>query len=283
MAEFSKRHWDCEGPLGVPMKDKQAQAIEAVLKTLPEEDKVLKRFVTAKGPADIMQGERSDVSWISTESIDRDKEIVRAKGMNSSQFQLNPLVTMQHNYWAPPVGRSLWQRKVKDGDTVGIKAKTVYPAKPNEWPADSPWGPDTAFMLVAAQLLNGKSIGFVTLAKHQPSSHEIAQKPELAECRVIIDEWLLVEYACTYLPCNQDAIVEQVSKSGDAQIAKLLGIELPDPNDMADVTTKSAEVIPYTSWDEVEKIIKSRIEGIDWQKLAAKSTLNAVEVAAGRV
>jgi hypothetical protein len=32
---FPKLHYDTEGPLGLPMKDKQARMLEALLKTLP--------------------------------------------------------------------------------------------------------------------------------------------------------------------------------------------------------------------------------------------------------
>ena len=119
MTQFFKQYGDTEGPLGIPMKDKQAQAVEQILKSLPAEDRVLCRFVTTKAPTELMDGERSDVSWISTESVDRENEIVIARGMNDSQFAGNPLVTCNHSYWQPPVGRSLWRKKAKDGTLVG--------------------------------------------------------------------------------------------------------------------------------------------------------------------
>ena len=83
------------------------------------------------------------MSWITTEDPDRSSEVVIAKGMNDSQFQLNPIVTLQHAYYLPPVGKSLWRKKAKDGDRVGIKAKTQYPQKPDSWPDDD-WPPDCA-------------------------------------------------------------------------------------------------------------------------------------------
>src|SRR5690349_3069983 len=33
---FLKPHYDTEGPFGLPMKDTQAQALEAIVKTLPQ-------------------------------------------------------------------------------------------------------------------------------------------------------------------------------------------------------------------------------------------------------
>src|SRR5262245_63614221 len=107
---FLKSHYDTEGPLGLPMKDMQAQTLEALLASLPEEQRTLKRLVVDKAPTETLEGERSDVSWISTEDLDRDRKIVLAKGMDDSHFQMNPIVTLQHRYHEPPVGRSLWRK-----------------------------------------------------------------------------------------------------------------------------------------------------------------------------
>src|SRR5262249_7750676 len=123
-----------EGPLGFPLTDKQAFALEAILQTLPKDDAFrYRKTVSARGPSELLPGERSDVSWISTEDPDRANEVVIARGMNDSQFKLNPIVTMQHAYWLPPVGKSLWRKVVKDGALRGIKAKTQYPSKPADW------------------------------------------------------------------------------------------------------------------------------------------------------
>jgi len=129
---FLKPHYDTEGPFGLPMKDAQAQALEAIIKTLPQP--VEPKFVTLdKAPSELLPGERADVSWISTEDVDRDQEIVVAKGMDDTHFKLNPIVTLQHCYSLPPVGKSVWRKRYKDGDMVGIKAKTQYPKRPDSW------------------------------------------------------------------------------------------------------------------------------------------------------
>src|SRR5215471_5044267 len=95
-----------EGPLGFPMPDKQARAVDALLKVLPKsKEYAYRKAVTAKAPTELNLGERSDVSWITTESPDRQGEVVLAKGMNDSQFQGNPIVTLGHAYALPPVGR----------------------------------------------------------------------------------------------------------------------------------------------------------------------------------
>jgi hypothetical protein len=269
---YLKLYGDTEGPLGLPMRDQQAKTLDQLLKGLPQEDRELCRLVTTKGPAELLDGERADVSWISTESIDRDCEIVVAKGMNDSQFAANPLVTMQHCYSLPPVGRSLWRKKAKDGPVAGIKAKTQYPSRPDDWTEEC-WPADTAFSLVKAGMLTGKSVGFLRLKSHAPSSHEIAARPELATVSRIIDEWLLLEYACTFLPTNQDALVEAVSKSTIALPAAWLELAGLD----------RIPVVPFTPLSEIEAAIKRSLAAINTTALVQKAIQDAYDRARGRV
>src|SRR5262245_54709888 len=203
-----------EGPLGFPMPDPAAKALGRVLHALPRTDAhAYRHAIVTRAPTELNPGERSDVSWISTESVDRVGEVVLARGMDDSQFRLNPLVTLGHNYDLPPVGRSLWRRRVRDGDLVGIKAKTQYPPRPDAWPASQPWMPDQVFALVQASLLRGKSIGFLPLETHVPDEQEVARRGWGEDVRLVVDRWLLLEYACVSLPANQHALVEAVSKS----------------------------------------------------------------------
>jgi hypothetical protein len=272
-----KLYGDTEGPLGLPMKDHQAKTLDQLLQALPQEDRELVRLVTPKGPSELLDGERADVSWITTESIDRDREIVLARGMNDAHFAVNPLVTMQHCYWQPPVGKSLWRKRTKDGPVAGVKAKTLYPSRPEEWAGDV-WPPDTAFALVKAGLLQGKSVGFLRLKSHAPSSHEIAARSELANVTRIIDEWLLLEYACTFLPTNQDALVEAVSKSQvqlPAEWHQFAGLDRPQPT--------ASPLVPFTSLSEIEAAVKRALAGVDTRALVGKAVQAAYDRARGRI
>src|SRR5271163_3444779 len=122
---------DCFGRFVLPCAEacnRRKYTSRSALDTLPKSEEYSYRHaVKAPATSEVNPGERSDVSWISTEAPDRSKEVVICKGMNDSQFAANPLVTMAHAYWCPPVGKSLWRKRIKDGDTVGIKAKTIYP------------------------------------------------------------------------------------------------------------------------------------------------------------
>jgi hypothetical protein len=275
--QFVKTHYDTEGPLGIPMRDAQAAMLDGLLRALPAEDRKICRLVTAKAPTEVMDGERADVSWITTEEMDREHEIVVARGMNDAHFKLNPIVTMSHAYDVPPVGRSLWRKRAKDGPLVGIKAKTQYPRRPDGWTGD--WMPDSVLALIQAGMLQGKSVGFIRLKSHSPSSHEIAADPALADVRRIIDEWLLIEYACTFLPMNQAALVEAVSKSrvGPAAL-KQLGLELP-----AIAPDATAPIIPFTPESEIHSAIERRIATFDFEGLARRAIADGIDRARGRV
>src|SRR5262245_48985697 len=98
MTDFLKPYGATEGPLGLPMQDRQAFQLEGILKLLPPKDRALKYAVVGRAPTELLDGERADVSWVSTEDVDRDRELVVSKGMNDAHFKLNPIVTLQHCY-----------------------------------------------------------------------------------------------------------------------------------------------------------------------------------------
>jgi hypothetical protein len=156
----------------------------------------------------------------------------------------------------PPVGRSLWRKKTRDGSAGGVKAKTHYPARPATWPGNDEWAPDSAFALVHAGLMNGKSVGYIATKAHAPTAEEIRKNAALASVARIVDEWLLVEYCCCWLPVNPEAVTEVVSKSVAPGFAKAIGLPAPSPAmpdlheqfakllsaiDVAAVTAKSIE------------------------------------------
>jgi hypothetical protein len=215
--DFLRDIWDTEGPLGTPMKDKQALAVEELLKGLPRtEDYQPRRVLLKDAMTEFAPGERADVSWISTEDRDRDLEVVISKGMNDEAFKLNPIVTVNHSYYCPPAGRSLWRKVVKDSSRVGIKAKTVYPQRPDHLPKDSTWVPDEIFPLVEHGLLNGKSIGFLPTRVTVPSDED--KQKEREKCQDPISllfsgaEWNKL-----------DAILQGEMRSTGQRIVRILG------------------------------------------------------------
>lgn len=267
---FLKSHFDTEGPFGLPMKDAQAKALEERLRALPQEDAfTLRRASFERGVSELQPGERADVSWITEETPDRLGDIVVAQGMDDSHFQLNPIVTLNHAYDEPPVGRSLWRRRARDGAYRGVKAKTHYPARPDGWTL-SDWPPDQAFELVKAGLLRGKSIGFLPLKLRSPTAEEIQRNPDYAKVRYIIEEWLLVEYACCYLPMQPNAVVETVSKSIPPSWYDRLGIP-------------AAPAIPFTPLDAIETAMQRYLRSQPLERLLHLGCERAWDQARGRI
>jgi hypothetical protein len=204
-----------QGPLGFPMTDRAARAVEALLRKLPRDAAhEYRHWHTAHAAAELHIGERADISWISTEAVDRAGDVVRASGMDDREYRQNPIVTLEHDYRRPPVGRCLWRRRIREGDTVGIQAKTHYPPRPETLTDSEPWPPDAVFAHIQAGLLVGKSIGFLPLKTHIPDTAEVRRNGWPENVRLVIDRWLLLEYACVSIPANPLSVVESVSKHG---------------------------------------------------------------------
>jgi hypothetical protein len=193
-----------------------------------------------------------------------------AAGFRDDLYKANPIVTLNHSYYEPPIGRSLWRKKVKDGDRRGVKAKTAYPQRPQEW-TEPDWAPDNAWALVKSGLMAGKSIGFLTTKAHSPSDDEVRKRPELANVRRIIDEWVLLEYACCWQPMNPEALVEAVNKSlVSAAALKFIGAELP---------VAGTGVVPFVPLSEYQKALERALAKVD----VARLVQDRASTACGRV
>jgi hypothetical protein len=139
--------------------------------------------------------------------------------------------------------------------------------------------------LVQAGLLNGKSIGFLPLKVHTPDEKEY-QKNGWAHDAVnrVIDEWLLIEYACCFLPVNQDALVEAVSKGAvelSDDLARAMGLDaalfkaprpIPSPSRLAFITLAEAEAA-----------LQRQVKAIDFDALTRKAIESAWDRAQGRI
>jgi hypothetical protein len=123
-------------------------------------------------------------------------------------------------------------------------------------------------------MLQGKSVGFVRLKSHAPSSHEIAANPDLAQVSRIIDEWLLIENACTFLPMNQSALVEAVIKSAvKPAILSALGIESPS----GACGFAAVPVVAFTPEEVIRRAIERRIAAFDFEALANSAIADSLD------
>lgn len=205
---FNKAYGDCTGPFGFPMYEEDARDLDSFLKEHSKDDAVgYKKITNEKSLEYFIKGERADVSVVTAGTIDLDNEIVSPKGVDWSAFEKRRNVTLNHNYWAPPIGKALWWKQVNNV----WKAKTVYAERPKSLPEDKEWMPDTIFDLIQQSLLPGKSIGFIPVKWHEPTRDEISKDYSLKSVNLIFDEVKVYEYAVAYIQSNTDSIVEAVA------------------------------------------------------------------------
>jgi hypothetical protein len=182
-----------------------ARKIDQLSRGLPKE-LGYRRIARKSDEFTLDTGERTDVSLITTDALDRDGEVVLPAGGDWSTY--NRVVTFAHRYDQLPVGSNWWIRPRGNG----LIAKTHYPQKPADW-GDAPWLPSAVLHLMQQTVptCTGKSIGFLPLNVRAATSDEIARRPELRGVPVI-DRWIGVEYAVVPVPCNPDAEMQAVAK-----------------------------------------------------------------------
>jgi HK97 family phage prohead protease len=202
-----------EGPLGRRMTDQQARLLEDRLKTLPKECRVFKMKGTQAETTETQAAERTEVSVITTDAVDRDGDVVLPKGINRDTYNMNPVVLWSHQLDEPAIGTAVWVKPFASG----LKAKTRYGSTPR---ANDIW------TLVQDGILRGKSIGFVPLDIRPATTAELSARPEWKSAS-IISECMLFEYSVCNVGVNQEALVEAVSKGITTDLLKRLGLNIP--------------------------------------------------------
>jgi len=241
---LAKKYGDCESSLGVPMQSKLAKEIEDIIKTLPQEcrEAGLKRVSFIPKKLSVDSETRSDISIITNDAIDRDNEVVIAKGIDWRQFRKTGMPVMfAHDYNALPVGRAEWVAREKTETRDGFKAKTIYAKRPDGW--QGAWLPDAIFSMIEQKMLSGKSIGFIPTEYSSPKPEEIKARPELVDVSHVIRKSIAIEYSVAPIQSNPEAlIVGTKSFSSDLtdEAMEQLGIYLPTNEYEIEIKTEKA-------------------------------------------
>lgn len=144
---------------------------------------------------------RTIVARISTDIVDRDKEVLLPKGAILDFYRKNPVVLWAHEYNSKPIGRALW---------VKIEGPALL-AKVEFAPSEEAM---KVFELYADKYLNAWSVGFLPVdgKGHAPTEQDIRQHPDWAGARWIHEEWDLLEFSAVSVPSNPNALALAVSK-----------------------------------------------------------------------
>lgn len=158
---------------------------------------------------------------ITTNAVDRDQDVVIPSGMNSKEYESNPVLLYAHDP-NKPIGKMVTMRRGEKS----IDADFVLAPRPETHEGE--WLPDTVGALMKFGALKGVSIGYMPLeGGMRKASKEDATKFGGAVKRVY-SKWKLLEVSVVSIPSNQDALINAVSK-GIVSVASLksLGCEIP--------------------------------------------------------
>jgi HK97 family phage prohead protease len=170
------------------------------------------------------EGAKSFVATISTDSVDRDNEVVLPEGMNSKDFEKNPVVLWNHNP-ETPIAKAVGLRRKSDR----LTAKAVLASRPEDHEGE--WFPDTVHSLMKQGVVRGVSIGFLPLPGKTRSATKKDRDTFGSEVKRVHAQWKLMEFSVTPTPANQDALIESVSKGliTKACAMSVFGVEIPEP------------------------------------------------------
>ncbi|MBO7713775.1 MAG: HK97 family phage prohead protease [Methanobrevibacter sp.] len=191
-------------------------------------------------------GDRSVQFTISKEVVDRDGDILRASGVDFTNYMKNPVFLSFHNSREFPLGKvtKFWV----EGNSV--KAIVYFPpieelSSNPEQASEKAKLVDFTYHCYKTGMLNAVSVGFIPL--------------EWVETEKGFDilKWELLEFSAVAVPANQDAIAEAVKSFGD-DFAKGL-ISKPVEKAGKRVSAETREILNRIKacGDEIEKCQKS--------------------------
>lgn len=149
-------------------------------------------------------GERRVLFVISKEVVDRDGDILRANGIDLTNYNKNPVFLSFHNSREFPLGKTekVWV------DVDEVKAIVYFPTVEElstnpEQASEKAKLVDFTYHCYKTGMLNAVSVGFIPL--------------EWIEIEKGFDilKWELLEFSAVAVPANQDAIAEAVKSFGD--------------------------------------------------------------------
>jgi len=188
---------------------------------------VRKSYVAEK--QETVAKERAVISYISTNTKDRDDEVLLPEGVILSNYTKNPKVLYGHDYRSLPIGNCAWIKP----DEKGLIAKTIF-AK-NEW-ADQVYQACTEDVGGTGPLLKGWSVGFIPKKWEEPEIKEGKEAEDKDMPKRIYTEWELLEYSVVPIPSCPEALTLAIEKGllPEGRLKKDLEIEWKKEREVVD-------------------------------------------------
>lgn len=197
---------------------------------------------------------------ITTETIDRDGEVLISQGMDTIEFDKNPVVFYNHDY-AQPIGRVTDLRR----GAGKIDATIEFAKRPDGFEGE--FFPDFVKALVGQGIVKGISVGFMPKegGVRKPTKKDKSMYGN--DVSRVYSQWKLLEVSVAPLPANGDALVSAIKKGIVSPNAakKWLGTKV-QPKHVINIEMPSEDVWARVSRLENERI--ARAKGRVWSGLS---------------
>lgn len=151
---------------------------------------ILKKVFASEIKA-IDEKENTLTAYISTNTLDRMKEVLDPEGVDISNFKRNPVVLWAHNYEQPPIGKALWIKRDGNGILSKVKFATTEFAQ-------------EIFQLYKEGFLKAFSVGFIPKEIEDGDGEKTPRKT--------FKKWELLEYSAVPVPANPEALALAIQK-----------------------------------------------------------------------
>ena len=176
-------------------------------------------------------GEEID-AIITTETIDRDGEVLISQGMDSTDFDKNPVVFYNHDY-AQPIGKVTDLRR----SNGKVDATIEFAKRPDNY--EGAFFPDFVKALIGQGIVKGISIGFMPKSNGTRKPTKKDKQDYGDDVRQVYSQWKLLEVSVAPLPANGTALVSAIKKGlvsqaeadqflGKTKKKRVLEIAMPD-------------------------------------------------------
>jgi hypothetical protein len=235
---------------------------------------IIKACISQKARVD--EAERSVVHFITTDAVDREKEVVLPDGLDFSEFRQNSIVPWAHQYDKPAVAKSLWVRR----EDNGWLAKTVF--------APTPRG-EECWQLAKGEFCKAWSIGFIAdkSLSGSPTQKELSEHPAWKSADRIHRKAKVIEYSFCNVGMNPEALTRALEAKTlhlSPEFALELGIDQPKVQPPAKVySVLSARTLKSAFLDKknLKRLGKELAEDLD--ERIPKAVKEAVRLAKGGV
>jgi len=222
----------------------------------PEEAEFIRKGII---PRDMRfeEGENAVVSYITTNTKDRDGEVIEPKGAMLEDYLKNPVVLFGHDYWSMPIGKCVSIKK----DNKGLIAKTVYYNKGLG---------QEVFEYRKAGFPLAESIGFIPLEWTDYSKNDGTDESKDG-VRRRYTKWNMLEYSDVSVPSNPEAIMLAVSKG-------LMPVKIADVDKAGNYTMLLESEDKYIHFND--KVDKNRITQVlmDFGGLLQKEDFGSFDI-----